>query len=188
MSNLCEEKGLNIVLDLYREIVAAGWPVRLVLAGPAVDEKAAALIARSQTEFGAGCDYRGPVYGDAKAQFFADIDVFLFPSIYVNEAQPIVLFEAMSYGVPSIATARGCIPEQLEGDVATERGGFVIPDEIPFIDGALEILRTWVDSPSALSAEKSTARIRAHKLHAHAAAQLDGFRRHVEIADSTAKI
>ncbi len=38
--------------------------------------------------------YLGPIYGDAKTAFYGNLDVLLFPSNYVNEAEPLVIHEA----------------------------------------------------------------------------------------------
>ena len=52
---------------------------------------ALSVIPAGQYEFGDVMEYRGPVYGEDKRSFFMDIDVFLFPTIYENEAQPLVM-------------------------------------------------------------------------------------------------
>jgi glycosyltransferase involved in cell wall biosynthesis len=60
-------------------------------------------------------DYVGPIYGDAKDTFFSDLDVFIFPTGYFNEAQPIVLYEAVAAGALVISVDRGAIREQIQG-------------------------------------------------------------------------
>jgi glycosyltransferase involved in cell wall biosynthesis len=62
-------------------------------------------------------DVIGPIYGDAKNQYFIDSDIFVFPSYYKNEAMPLVLIEAMQYGLPCISTFEGCIPEIIEENI-----------------------------------------------------------------------
>ena len=73
--------------------------------------------ARSFAEMIAAAPYRvhvlGPVHGAAKARFFAMIDVFVFPTRYAHEADPLVVWEALAAGRPVIAYARGCIREQV---------------------------------------------------------------------------
>ena len=60
-------------------------------------------------------EYRGALYGADKDAFFEAIDVFIFPTRYKNEAQPTVIFEAMSRGVPILSYERGCIKGQVGG-------------------------------------------------------------------------
>jgi glycosyltransferase involved in cell wall biosynthesis len=62
-------------------------------------------------------DVIGPVYGDAKKQYFIDSDIFVFPTYYKNEAMPLVLIEAMQFGLPCISTFEGCIPEIVEDNI-----------------------------------------------------------------------
>ena len=58
-------------------------------------------------------EYVGPVYGGQKEQFYRQLDVFLFPTNYANEAEPLVIYEAMRQGVHVIACDRGSIAEML---------------------------------------------------------------------------
>ena len=171
MGNLADEKGLDLVLDLFREAAASGLAERLVLAGPPADEKAARAIAVAREVHGDGLDYRGPVYGADKDRFFADIDLFLFPTRYVNEAEPIVVFEAMARGVPVIAYGRGCIAEQLgEGD---EAAGMVVPSHEPFVHRAAAVLRELAQTSERLAALRRATATRMAGLHAEGARQLD---------------
>lgn len=118
LSNLTGEKGLYLYLDLLRQALAAGFNVRGVLAGPAALAEDQAAIAAAVADLGGRLDYRGPLYGDAKSRFYRDIDVFVFPTQYVNEAQPTVLFEAQAAGCRIISFDRGCISRQLGKDDA----------------------------------------------------------------------
>ena len=73
----------------------------------------------------------GPLLGDAKAHFYGSLDAFVMPTRYFNEAEPIVVLEAMQYGVPVIAYARGVLPEVLQSC------GVIIPSEQSFVPAAL---------------------------------------------------
>lgn len=65
--------------------------------------------------------YRGPVYGADKAHALCEADIFCFPSL--NEAFPLTVLEAMSAGLPIVATDVGAVCEA----VAHGRGGMVVP-------------------------------------------------------------
>ena len=115
MSNLSREKGLDTFLDCLRAARSAGINLRAVLAGPSASGEAEAMIAAAKGEFGDMLDVVGAVSGESKQAFFRSIDVFLFPTRYKVEGQPLVILEAMSYGVPVIATHQGYCAE-LVGD------------------------------------------------------------------------
>lgn len=119
LSNLNEEKGLSIFLDTLRKAIQNELNVKAVLAGPPVSDKDHKTIEQAKSEFGDKLDYRGAVYNEEKTQFFRDIDVFLFPTCYANEAQPTVIAESLSFGVPVLSYQRGCIRDQVGscGDV-----------------------------------------------------------------------
>ncbi len=57
--------------------------------------------------------YAGFVSGEAKTALLRSADVFLFPTYYANEGQPVGLIEAMAFGLPIVTTAWRSIPEAL---------------------------------------------------------------------------
>lgn len=116
LSNLTPEKGVVEVVDLAVEFHKAGVPVRLILGGPAICVEARAQLARAAAELGECFEYRGPLNGRSKVDFFESITHFVFPSY--NEALPLVLYEAMASGAVCVTTRVGAIPEQTEGGAA----------------------------------------------------------------------
>lgn len=113
LSNLTIDKGIKDFVDsaihLSREVKDA----RFIVAGPAAEPDAEYQLQRAKSELGHRFEYRGPVYGDDKIRFFRDIDIFLFPTRYQNEAQPLVVFEALASGVQCVATDCSCIAEDI---------------------------------------------------------------------------
>ncbi len=55
--------------------------------------------------------YLGKKYGEEKNAIFADSDIFVFPTFYDNECFPLVLLEAMSYGLSCVTTSEGGIED-----------------------------------------------------------------------------
>lgn len=55
----------------------------------------------------------GFVSGEAKSRSLRDADLFLFPSYFANEGQPLNLIEAMAHGLPPVTTRWRGIPEML---------------------------------------------------------------------------
>lgn len=138
ISNITYEKGAGIVIELAREINRRGIPINVVVAGPCSDKDLADTLRLCVSE--GVLEWRGAVYNEAKSKFWKDIDAFVFPTLYENEAEPLVIWEALSESVPVIAYDRGCISSQLI------KGGEVIPKDIGFVDGALNTLSEWEDS------------------------------------------
>jgi glycosyltransferase involved in cell wall biosynthesis len=57
------------------------------------------------------CHYHGVADPQLKADLLAKADLFLFPTRYANEAQPLVVLEAMAAGVGIITTDIGTLSE-----------------------------------------------------------------------------
>ncbi len=107
LSNLTPAKGPFEFMDIVARLNARGLPVTGVLAGPAIDSRVADAIERRMQEPAARIEWLGRVEGEGKAAFFADIDLFVFPTHM--EAFGLVLLEALAHGVPILAPAHGCI-------------------------------------------------------------------------------
>jgi len=113
LSNLTVEKGALDALKTAERAVECGLDVTLVLAGPVPDHRVAAAIDAARSSLGRRLELPGPLYGEAKYIFLQNLDVFLFPTRYTNEAQPLVLLEALSQGCVIIANDKGYIADML---------------------------------------------------------------------------
>ena len=168
LSNLTREKGLHTFLDLLRATLAQGLDVRGILAGPIAAAEDRALVERAQADLGDRLDYRGSVYGDAKNQFYFDTDVFVFPTRYVNEAQPTVLFEALSAGNAVLSHDRGCIASQVADC------GLIVERDGDFIGPVLDWLSAYAARPDRDAERRRivTSYAFLHGLARHSAATL----------------
>jgi glycosyltransferase involved in cell wall biosynthesis len=166
LSNLSNDKGLVQVLDFMARI--AGDPgIEFVLAGPAEDENTRRSLDAALAELGSAVSYLGRLDRRQVAAFYGNIDVFLFPSLYEHEAEPLVLIEAMSFGVPVITTSRGCIPYLLGPDC----GRLLEPAE--FVDEAINQTAAWSRNRIALADASRRAVARYHELRGQSRPQLD---------------
>lgn len=158
MSNLMLEKGIDTTFDVFRRCRAAGISTRLVIAGPMLNADIRRMIDSARAEFGSAFEYRGAVHGKDKERFFQDIDIFLFPTRYRNEAQPLVVLESLAAGVPVIASARGCIGEAV-GDA-----GLAVGEGGDFVAQALAMISAYAKSPDALrqASRRATKQAAAH--------------------------
>lgn len=111
LSNLCTDKGFFRVADTFESLVSQGHNVELHLAGPILEPAVEYEIRRLNRYHANSVVYHGPLYGHEKASFFADADVFLFPTAFSQEAAPNVIYEAASQGTPCLSVNRGRIPE-----------------------------------------------------------------------------
>lgn len=155
LCNLTVEKGLVEVVDLALALQRSGTAVRLIVGGPAVDTGARAELDRARSQLGSSFEYRGPLAGSSKVEFFDEITHFAFPTKYRNEALPLVLYEALAAGVVCMATRQGSIVEQLEGSA-----GVVADTAESFVDEACQAL------VGASVSEDSSAKARSRYLGA----------------------
>ncbi len=166
ISNLTLEKGLDTVLETFDQLRRTRPDTRLLLAGPARGRAERELITRAAARCGDALEHRGPVYGDAKEHFFRDVDVLLLPTRYGNEAQPLVIAEALHHGAPVIAYGRGCIPEQVG------QAGQVIPPAARFAEDAPAMVDAWRSDPAAWSEVRRRAASAGEAARTEAAGQL----------------
>ena len=155
LSNLTLDKGIAEVVDLAVALHQAGTEIRLVIAGPTADEESRLQLSRASAALGEQFEYRGPLSGQKKRAFFGEITHFIFPSRYIHEAAPLVIYEAMAAGVICVATRQGAIPEQLEGSP-----GVLTDSADSFVEQALPALASSQISAAA-SHESRQAYLRA---------------------------
>lgn len=66
--------------------------------------------------------FLGPKYDQTKDEIYARSDIFVFPTSFKPEAFPLVLLEAMSYGLCVLASPVGAIPEIIKDG----QNGFIL--------------------------------------------------------------
>ena len=118
LSNLTREKGVLEVIDLFEQLRREGVEVHARIAGPCADKAILTRLSEANAVHGQALEWIGPCYGEAKAEFLAGCDLFVFPTTYANEAQPLVLLEALAAGLPILSIDRGCIGCDFDADFA----------------------------------------------------------------------
>ena len=155
--NLTRDKGIVDFLELVercRDLPS----IEFLAGGPVADELRD--VFDEQVASGAVVA-TGPLYGDDRTAFLRDLDLLVFPSTYRAEAEPLVIWEAVSLGVPVVAYGRGCIGEQLPAD-------HVVRD----LDALVAWVRAFVDDPSD---RRRAASARAETVPAVRAAERERF-------------
>lgn len=164
LSNLIPEKGVDTAIEVASVLRSSNYQIVLDVAGPVLDADTEALLATTQRALGTAFTYSGAVYGAQKAAFLNSLDVLLFPTRYVNEAQPLVVLEALAAGVPVLATNRGTIAE----DVGKHAAVFADQD---FVEQSVHAISAWCVDHSRLA--ELSAETTAHAGATHRLA-LDG--------------
>jgi len=170
LSFLMMDKGLDEVIVTFERLAEQGRNVRLILAGPCKGAKERHLIEATVAKWPGRVDYRGPVYGRDKAQFFADIDAFLFPTRYAAESWGIVLTEALAAGRPVAARSRACVRW-----IVNEDCGVVVDPQADYVAAAVALISTWIDSPATYQRACDAARRRSDQLQDDAERQFPEF-------------
>jgi len=178
LSNLIIEKGVDTSIALLRAAREEGLPVELAIAGKPYkpgDTEPLEMIDRAKADLGDSLSYLGSLSEEGKNAFLQGLDVFLFPSRYVNEAQPRAVLEALANGVPVLTVARSCITTDMG-----EGTGLCVPRDADFVAHALPLIRQWATDRSALASVSSAAQARGEALHAnglgHLAALVEAFK------------
>lgn len=124
LSNLLKEKGIFDLLQAFEKVCAPDQNISLVVAGAPFGDMDYELrkYISSKEKIRSKIRYAGSVFGSEKQKLFLDSDIFVFPSYFAEECFPLVVLEAMAYGLPVIASNMGAIPDM----VTDGRNGFLV--------------------------------------------------------------
>ncbi|HTI16080.1 MAG TPA: glycosyltransferase family 4 protein [Trinickia sp.] len=140
LSNITREKGIFEFFDVLSVLEDKDLQVRAIIAGPVADTIAsefnAALTSHPQAS------HIGSVSGEEKTKFYESIDLLVFPSRYENEAEPLTVNEAIGFGVPVIASDKGCIPSTLR-----RGGGLFVRDDERMVHSIADLIVKVAKSP-----------------------------------------
>lgn len=165
LSNITYEKGIVEFFDVLAALKQRGIDYRAHIAGPVAAEARETFqrLLRST----AHVDYAGPLYGEDKERFYRQLDIFVFPTRYANEAEPLVIYEAMRRGVHVIACNRGSIAEMLR-----DGGGLVFAHEA-FVEAAVMHIERFSKDRRALFAAKCASMQQAQRILSTSKKSLD---------------
>jgi glycosyltransferase involved in cell wall biosynthesis len=126
LGHLMESKGVFVAMKATEMVnnelrrTGAPWRLELVLAGSFVSEAEKTRVQKAIEEANQSCGNEEPCVSLAgfldsgqKKSALEKADGLVFPTFYENEAQPLVLFEAMCAGLPVVTTSWRGIAEPL---------------------------------------------------------------------------
>lgn len=118
LSNMMEEKGVLVLLEACRILKERGIDFACTYVGKWSDVTEDYFNAKlKEYNLIENVFAVGAKYGADKVEYFQKADCFVFPTFYHGECFPLVLLEAMSFGVPCISTREGGIPDLLDDGV-----------------------------------------------------------------------
>ena len=106
LGRLSDEKGLEYLLEASKMLLINNVDHKITIAGDTEDRRFARYINKiiRKSKFNSKINFPGKLNDIQKKEFFENIDIFVLPSINSFEAFGIVQLEAMSHGVPVIAS------------------------------------------------------------------------------------
>jgi glycosyltransferase involved in cell wall biosynthesis len=121
---MCESKGVLVLLEACRVLLDRGVCFHLDMMGQFESAEFESLVRRRISD--AGLDRHvsllGVRTGREKFAAFSRADVLCLPTFYESEAFPVVLLEAMSFGLPTVATRWRGVPSIVDEGVT----GFLV--------------------------------------------------------------
>jgi glycosyltransferase involved in cell wall biosynthesis len=167
LSNITFEKGFVEFFAILEQLKMRGIAYRAHIAGPLAP--AAREIFDKLFNEASDVDYAGPVYGAEKERFYQQLDIFVFPTRYVNEAEPLVVYEAMRHGVYVIACDRGAISEMLCNGAGVAFAAETVVDSAVLHIGKFSADRAALTSSRRMSLQqaqriRSSGRVQLEKL------------------------
>lgn len=113
LANVTITKGIDVYLKICKGLVEQGLNIKSLIAGPYNDSESEKIVNDYCTS-NSHAEYLGALYGQQKKDFFRGIDIFIFPSKYKNEAEPLVIYEAASFGAYVIGSEVGSMRESIK--------------------------------------------------------------------------
>ena len=146
LSNMIPSKGYLDVLEAVGVLEGKGVRVHADFIGRWSSDEDHVSFNRSVDKMGLGeivTHHGGLSDRERIRQSYLDADVFVLPSYYPTEAQPVTIIEALNAGTPIVTTRHAGIPYTVDGD---ENALFVPPRDPFAIADAVENLAnvdTW---------------------------------------------
>lgn len=118
LSNLIESKGVFVLLNALSLLKDKGVLFYCNFIGAEGDISTDKFNSKiNDLKLHKYVSYLGKKYNDEKYEIFQSSDIFVFPTFYHNETLPLVVLEAMMWGIPVISTSEGAISDMVTNNV-----------------------------------------------------------------------
>ena len=119
LSNLFPQKGVFEMINMFSELVSRHDNIHLNIVGGFPDVRIQRKVEKKirERELESHITMVGPKYGKKKIKEFQKAHLFVFPTAFRQECLPLVILEAMNFGLPVVASDEGAIPEIIEDGV-----------------------------------------------------------------------
>jgi len=142
LSNLIESKGVFILLETLKVLNDNGIAFHCNFVGGEGNISLKQLNQKiNDLNLQEYVTYLGKKYGADKYKIFQSSDIFVFPTFYHNECFPLVLLEAMQFGLPIISSNEGGITDI----VKDSETGFIVEKQKPKL--LAEKIKWLIDHP-----------------------------------------
>jgi len=136
LSNLFVSKGVFLFLEVLKRLESKGYNFEGRIIGKEGDISSSHLTKEiARMGLSSKVSFIGPLYGKKKFQEMTAADILVYPTL--DDCFPLVIIEALSCGLPVIASAVGGIPDILNNG---ECGVLIPPGNIIEIEKQLEVL------------------------------------------------
>lgn len=153
VATLNRQKGIWVGLEAFERLGASLPGLHLVIVGDGPERRRLEEISRGGL-FGRRVHFVGAVEAPRTAAYFATADIFLYPT-FRTEGLPLAIVEAMSAGLPVVASDRGGI----RSAVRDGETGLLLP--FPEVRGLAEAVESLLTNPDLAASLGRQARKRA---------------------------
>jgi glycosyltransferase involved in cell wall biosynthesis len=111
LSNMIKDKGYDMVLDIAKQFKDNSNHIHVDFAGAWASKEDEMYFNNflKVNNLEAYVTYHGLVQGTKKKRLFSEATLFIFPSSYKKEVFPLVILEALCYGLPILAFNIGAV-------------------------------------------------------------------------------
>ena len=113
VGRLVKSKGLHLLVDIAKRISLLENQILFAILGDGLLAEEIEAVARREKNI----VFLGKVNNSELGVFYSAADIFIVPSVSKMEGFPRVVIEALSCGIPVIASAIGCLPETIDSSV-----------------------------------------------------------------------